>query len=362
MIVTILYSNLNIGGIPTKIIDIVNRLGKTHPHIPIHILLQKGNPHDLRTLIKNPRATVIDLPVSLSFGRSFLYMLWAWWRLIRTKSSVVLAFISPYALPALAAKQLLFWRRIRVIVSEDHYTENVLKTMRAPWLQRIGIQTLYPHADAVIAPTRTIQQQLSRLFRIPTKRILVIHNWTRLVGKKLAVHKRTWDIVHVGRLVTSKNPMQVLLHMEHYVKKYPKSRCAIVGEGEEQKRLTRYIKTHGLAEHITLHPAALDVSAYLSRAKLFLFIPETKMEGFPIVLLEAMASGAIVVTRFFSGVDEIIDNGHTGIVSRGTISTSLLRKTSTRADIRDSALRFVKTHCSANNIDRYISTLINSYA
>src|SRR3990172_9177821 len=150
----IVYSNLDPGGVPAKIIDIVNVMRVKKPDTPIVILLQKGHPGDLRSLIANPKVRIKDFPYPYPAGRRFFFILWLWLFILTQKPATVLAFISPYALPVLAAKFLFFWQKLDVTVSEDHYTQTLLNRMAYPHIQRWGIRLFYPLAGVVIVPTR----------------------------------------------------------------------------------------------------------------------------------------------------------------------------------------------------------------
>jgi len=357
--IIIAYSNLDIGGIPTKIVDIANEMGKFNPEISVSVLLQKGKTGDLRSLIRNPNARVVDLPYPFAFGRSVAYVFWLWWWILTHKPSSILAFISPYALPVLLAKRAFFWKKFRVVVSEDHYTETVLGRMAIPWLQRLGIRLLYPHADAIITPTEAVKTQLVRISPGSQLRITVVPNWTRFADRPLPKTKRIFDIIHIGRLARSKNVMQVIHIMEQYVRKYPIARCAVVGDGPERKNIERYIHDNRLKNNIALCPATSNVYPYLSKAKTFLFLPEPATEGFPITLLEAMACGAVAITVRFSGVDEVITHAVNGLICTSALPDATIRslKASQLTSIRTRAKRYVKTHHSLMRVKQYVSAM-----
>lgn len=357
--IIIAYSNLDIGGIPTKIIDIVNELGVLHPGTEVDILLQKGNPRDQRSLIHNPRAHVHDAPFIIPFGRSIAYMIWLWWRIMTAGESTVLAFISPYALPVLLIKRI-FGRPRGVIVSEDHYTETMLHRMAAPRLQRYGVKWLYPHADAVIAPTEAIKKQLIRLSPGVAGRVVVVRNWTRLAKMPMPKDKRIWDLIHIGRLAKSKHPMDVVKIMERHVRTNPNATCVLVGEGSERRAVEAYIQKNRLDKRILVYSPSKNVASFLTKAKAFIFIPEKQTEGFPISLLEAMACGAIVITLPFEGAAETVTDGVTGLVASQRTFPRKIRQTLQNGGalaMRKRARTYIRTHHPLRNLTMYFDLL-----
>lgn len=353
------YANLRIGGVPTKIIDIVNALETIHPNVAVRILLQNVRLRDQRSRIHNPNASIVDFSFPFSFGRRPAYILWLWWNILSLRPVSILAFLSPYALPSLLAKRLFFFLHMRVIVSEDHYTQTMLNRMAAPFLQRIAIRVLYPQADVIITPTKSLMNQLGRLCLLPAHKTRVVFNWTKYSGVPLSTANRQWDMVHIGRLVASKHPYRIAQIMQQFVKTNPTARCVIVGEGEEMPHIKRFIFKNNLTKQIQLCPSTTDVSSYLLQSKIFIFLPEEDTEGFPLVLLEAMACGAIVITGPFNGADEVLTDGQNAfIVPASSITPKFIHKaTKVSLTIQKNAHRFVMKQSSLKNMYQYVSAL-----
>jgi glycosyltransferase involved in cell wall biosynthesis len=89
--------------------------------------------------------------------------------------------------------------------------------------------------------------------------------------------------------------------------------CEIAGEGDERARLEGLIAQHGLGQNVRLVGWRGDVSAFLATGDVFAF--PSYQEGFPLVLLEAMAVGLPAVSSAIPGPVEMIKGGVDGVLT-----------------------------------------------
>lgn len=96
--------------------------------------------------------------------------------------------------------------------------------------------------------------------------------------------------------------------------------CRIVGEGPERDRLARLIRELQLEDCVELIGAREEhaVNALLAEADTFV-LPSVVarngyMDGVPVALMEAMASGVPVVASRLSGIPELVRDGETGLL------------------------------------------------
>jgi glycosyltransferase involved in cell wall biosynthesis len=87
--------------------------------------------------------------------------------------------------------------------------------------------------------------------------------------------------------------------------------CEIAGEGDERARLEGLIVQHGLQDRARL-VGWQDASAFLATGDVFAF--PSYQEGFPLVLLEAMAVGLPAVSAAIPGPVEMIADGADGVL------------------------------------------------
>ena len=96
---------------------------------------------------------------------------------------------------------------------------------------------------------------------------------------------------------------------------------AIVGDGEERAALEHRARSIGVADRVSfLGDLPEDrVAAELSVSDLFvspsLISPTGRMEGVPVVLMEALAVGVPSIATRLSGVPELVRHGETGLLS-----------------------------------------------
>lgn len=90
--------------------------------------------------------------------------------------------------------------------------------------------------------------------------------------------------------------------------------CAIAGEGPERRRLESIIRTYGLEEHVRLLGHVPREQLEPLYQKTDLFVLTSRSEGIPLVLMEAMAQGTIVLAPAITGIPELIIDGKTGFL------------------------------------------------
>ncbi len=210
---------------------------------------------------------------------------------------------------------------IPIIVSARNYTSIALGNQRWGRFKRMLTRLSYPSAFGVVALSKAMAMDLKKNFRVEESKICIIPNpldtekISRLSSGE-AEHPWFNDhpcvIVSVGRLHKQKGYRLLLkafarLQNEHHV------RLIILGEGEERSALERFIDELGLNSCVQLPGFVDNPYPYMKNANLF--VMSSLYEGFPNVLIEAMACGAPVVsTACPSGPDEIINNGINGLL------------------------------------------------
>ena len=182
------------------------------------------------------------------------------------------------------------------------------------------IARTFPKANAIVAPSRGVADDLARVAGVDRESIHVIYNPVISAGlvaraKDPASHPWLCDrnvpvIVGIGRLTHQKD-FGTLIRAFALVRKRKRARLLILGEGEDREALETLSLDLGVAEDVCLPGFLRNPYAVLSRAALFVL--SSRWEGLPGVLIEALACGSkVVATDCPSGPREILDNGAYG--------------------------------------------------
>lgn len=243
----------------------------------------------------------------------------AWWnnfrRLKRLRQAikvshpdVVLSFIDKMNVLTLAASLGL---GIPVIVSERNDPRH--HDIGAVWT-RIR-RLLYPQATAVVVQTDGVRIWAERFLK--SHMVHVIPNAVSVPdvvrNGRTEIQRPGWRIAAIGRLEPQKGLDILLKAFAQCARKHSDWSLIIVGEGRERKRLETLAVELGIADRVSMPGRMLEPWKTLCGADLFVL--SSNYEGFPNVLMEAMACGlAAVSTDCPSGPREIIRDGVDGLL------------------------------------------------
>ena len=176
------------------------------------------------------------------------------------------------------------------------------------WINNFLIKELYPKADLIIANSNGNAQDLITNYNVPRYKITTIYNPISLEAifaiepKKDFFDTNYINLVSVGRLNSGKNHHLLIKSLEFF--KLQKVRLYIFGDGILKDELEKTIQDLKLENYVFLMGFESNIYKYLKAADLFVF--SSNHEGFPNVILEAMACELpIVSTNCPSGPNEI---------------------------------------------------------
>jgi glycosyltransferase involved in cell wall biosynthesis len=215
---------------------------------------------------------------------------------------------------------------IRIFVATRHIPDLIGKHR---WIYRLE-NVLLRYDNVVIANSNAVKNRLVEKYRILKNNIIVINNGINIdyfiEEKKNREIKNRNTIGTVARLIPEKGIDTLLEAFSLYKKKYPYAILAIVGNGIEKEKLENLTIRYEIQNHVTFLGSqnALFVKEFLRT--LDIFVLPSRVEGFGISLIEAMASGVLVLGSRVDGISEIIEDGYNGFLFEKNNAHSLFDK------------------------------------
>jgi colanic acid/amylovoran biosynthesis glycosyltransferase len=125
---------------------------------------------------------------------------------------------------------------------------------------------------------------------------------------------RTFSLLSIGRLHAVKDHAFLVRACARLRDLGLDFECAIAGDGPERERLESLIRENGLQSQITLlgHVARQQIDSLYRRADVVVLT--SLSEGIPLVLMEAMVRGGVVLAPAITGIPEIVISGKTGFL------------------------------------------------
>ncbi len=163
------------------------------------------------------------------------------------------------------------------------------------WLRR---------CDLLLAVSGSVARELAACYRLEGRVPIVVPNGVDPARFRFApLSHRPPVILYAGRLGPRKGLRRLLEAFARLPRK--RYRLVLLGDGPLAAELRRRARRLGIAAETAFlgHGDAGRVAAWLRRARCFVL--PSDYEGFPLVLLEAMASGAPVVTTPIGALDEL---------------------------------------------------------
>lgn len=171
------------------------------------------------------------------------------------------------------------------------------------------------HSDKVIAVSEYVKKALIAETFIDEKRVEVVHNGVE--GELYKIEKNDRDVggtVHIyfiGRIEKSKGILTII----DIIHKIDRDIILhIVGEGPCQKEAEKLVAKYKIQEKVIFH-GKIPHHEFIKKFHPDIFVfPTKRVEGFPMVIVEAMFAGIPTVAFDWGGVSDAVIDGKTGFL------------------------------------------------
>lgn len=172
---------------------------------------------------------------------------------------------------------------------------------------------LWPLADHFMCNAAALKKIMMDRFQIPGDRITVIHNGVNLNYFRPAaepLHSNRQVVLCIARLVPEKDHETLIAAFARVAARHPEAELWLVGDGPRHKAIRRLANRLLPPQRMRLLPGQTDLAPILQQSSLLVL--SSIQEGFPNVVLEAMAAGLPVVATDVGGLAEVVKHGETG--------------------------------------------------
>ncbi len=162
------------------------------------------------------------------------------------------------------------------------------------------------HSQATVVPSAYLKRIVTQ-WGIDEQILHVIYNaFTPPDVRKKNIHRKTFTIVTVGRLVPWKGFATLIDTVVTLHTSYPHVTLTIIGDGIDKEMLEKKIQQAHAESYIQMKGALSKDAVYTELSCADAFVLFTSYEGFSHLILEAMSIGVPILTTAVGGNTEIL--------------------------------------------------------
>jgi glycosyltransferase involved in cell wall biosynthesis len=284
-----LFKGFNIGGVEKSTILYSNALAHELPFVGI---FARKNVYDHSNLLSD-RVTQFFAPFNarLTFF-SFLFYAYAIGKIIRKHRITVVNYHQRVYIPVIWCIQLM------------HPSVKIIYTAHTCFNDPINRLVT---ADLIIAVSQAVKHDLRTVHS--TNIVCLTHG---IESHPLSlVHAHHSRIGYIGRFEQTKGILTLLDAMKLLIARNAEYSLLLRGWGPLKDEIVRRVEELGIGSRVSFEEASVTEDGIYSGIDL-LVLPSLALEGFGLVLIEAMSRGIPVVGSDMTGINEIIVDGENG--------------------------------------------------
>lgn len=211
----------------------------------------------------------------------------------------------------------LLGRRAGLLAKVPHLiqVEHNSRERYTPW-KLYQTRKLSKYTDRVVAVSQGVAKTLSNQgLQSPIQVISNGIDTTRFGGDNLSpISARPQDLIMVGRYAKSKDHVTLIEAMHKLKKQGVIPHLTLVGTGRERykKEVMQLVQQYALEDQIKFIDYSNEVDKLLLNHKIF--VMSSRFEGLNLAVIEAMASGCLIIGSEAVGVEELINHEKDGFL------------------------------------------------
>jgi glycosyltransferase involved in cell wall biosynthesis len=298
--------NLDLGGAERVVVNLCNEIVKNDIDVNIVTIKEGGllEKLDKRVIIKKFKGNII------------LSVLYLFYTIINNKYDVLFS-TQRGAAAILGIVHLISLSKAKLVIRDPSSNIRVFMSSRngiKKYIMKRLCKFSYRRADMIIVPAIGVKKDIIRdgVIKNGNNKVVLIHNPAsvdEIIGEAnkeigVSLTNDRIKVVSVARLTPKKN-MDVLIRSLPIVKeKYTDVQLIIVGDGPEKEGLMKLVDKLGITDSVVFTGRLNNPYPIVKICNLFVLV--SQWEGFPNVLVEALALGIPVITTDISGSRDII--------------------------------------------------------
>lgn len=314
--VLLTFYDLGFGGIQTKLVSVANTLATNGVNT---ILILERHVSGERTQFLHKNVKVIYSPQLFpTIFKKRYYISLLFYSMFFKADSLVVSLEDTSVFVLNWKKFIPFWKT-KVIINYDLLPSAQQK------MHTHKLGGILNRADGIVAVSKEVQTELIQKIGVSSKLIQYIPNWfdESLDKKNKKLHRIENRFLFAGRFSSQKQPMEAVRVFFNLKNTLSSAELHFYGTGELLSSLQRFGEKEGDAVKI-FKPTPHIENALMTATILLL---PSKYEGLPFIAIEAMHYGCVVAAYNFPGVDELIDDGVTGLIANNAqqLSAKILK-------------------------------------
>ncbi|QWZ62734.1 glycosyltransferase [Aeromonas sp. FDAARGOS 1417] len=179
-------------------------------------------------------------------------------------------------------------------------------------------RTVYKKMDNIVCVSKGAQNALLKLYPEVEPYTQVVYNPVDIEGimrksREPITSEGQIKVIAIGRLCNAQKGFDILLAAHKInIDAGVKYHLTILGEGDDRAGLESFININNIGDSTKLLGFKENPYPYLADGDLF--VMSSHYEGYPVVLVEAMALGKAIVSTNCTGPNEALDGGKYGVL------------------------------------------------